>query len=187
MTGKYVKDFKGALGDFYARIYADVTRNPRPVVTVHRLGSFKERPMWERVVLHMSNNGVFSALFVVNRVLDLDHDFKIVAARSRTSGLIALQFVRADNGTIIDALIVGANKVARETTGRRLDELINLSIRDTFPAVVSYGFWEDYVQVSLTGSEIRRVINCNADGVSGQFNTVIAPYRDGVMIDFIVV
>ncbi|MGL4637064.1 MAG: hypothetical protein ACRCWF_13860 [Beijerinckiaceae bacterium] len=184
MSGKRVKDFKGALGDFYQDIYERVMRDPHPVGTVHRLGHFKERPMWERVILPVAKEEVFSALYVVNRVLDLDHEFNLAAARARNSGIIALQFTRDESNTITSGIIIGANKAARDMTGRRLDELIDVSIHTCFPGIVEKGLWQKYLDVSASQKPINLIIEYNLDGMSGTFDVTLSPFRDGVLIDF---
>jgi PAS fold len=187
MTGKHVRDFKGILGEFYLDIYSRIMRDPHPVATVHRLGNFLERPMWERLILPLTRGGAVSALYVVNRIRQLDHDFNMIAARAKGNGIIALQFTHNETGEIEDAIVVGANKAAREMTNRRLDELLGRPMRDCFPGIAATGLWDNYLEVSRTRQEINRIVTYNQDGMRGTFNVTLAPFRDGVTIDFQIV
>jgi PAS fold len=187
MTGKHVSAFKGSMGDFYLGIYRQIMLAPRAVATVHRLGNFLERPMWERVILPLSRSGTISALYVINRIRQLDHDFNMIAARAKGSGIIALQFTRDAAGEIEDAIVVGANKAARDMTNRRLDELLNRPMRDCFPGIAAAGLWDNYLEVSRTRQEIHRTVTYDQDGMSGTFAVTLAPFRDGVTIDFQIV
>ena len=150
MTGMRVKDFKGALGEFFQSIYADVINRPRAVATVHRLGCFLERPLWERIILPFAKGGNVNALYVVNRARQLGQDFNLATAQAKGNGLIALQFRRDERGNIVDAIIVGANKAARDMTGRRLDELLDQSMRTCFPGIMEKGLWDRYLEISTT-------------------------------------
>lgn len=184
MQGRRVSEFQGALGRFFRRIYADVMERPRPVATVHRLGNFRERPMWERLILPLAAEGRISALYVVNTIRDLAREFEAFSARSRGNGLIALQFVRSAAMEIVDVVIVGANLRAREMTERRLDELLHRPMVECFPGVVAAGLWDRYMTVAETREPQRLVLDYDSDGVRGSFDVVIAPFLDGVSIDF---
>jgi PAS fold len=187
MAGKKVSDFKGILGEFYRDIYSRIMRDPHPVATVHRLGNFLERPMWERLILPLARGDSISALYVINRIRQLDQDFNMIAARAKGNGIIALQFTRDDAGEIEDAIVVGVNKAAREMTNRRLDELLNRPMRDCFPGIANAGLWDNYLEVSRTRKDINRIVTYDQDGMSGTFNVTLAPFRDGVTIDFQIV
>lgn len=184
MTGRRVSEFQGVLGQFFRAIYAEAVADARPIATVHRLGNFRERPLWERVILPLSSDGQVEALYVINRVRDLGREFNASSARSRGNGVIALQFVRAPSGRITDAIIVGANLPAREMTGRRLDELLHRPMIDCFPGVIASGLWDRYLAVSEMREPQRFALTYDRDGVDGTFDVEIAPFLDGVSIDF---
>jgi PAS fold len=185
MTGRKVSDFKGETGSFYLSHYNALFANPRPLATVHRLGHFKERPLWERVLLPVADRGEITAIYVVNRILDLDHDFKIAAARAKSSGLIATQFEHDPAGTVVTATIVGANKVARTLCNRRLDEMVGVSMVDCFPGIVEKGLWQKYLDVHATQQPVNFQIDYNLDGMTGSYDVTLSPFRDGILIDFI--
>jgi PAS fold len=184
MTGKKVSDFKGVLGDFYLGLYARAIEERRAFVSVHRLGHFAERPMWERVILPLAGEGTVVSLFVVNRVLDLGKDFSMALPRTRASGLIALQFSRDPSGNVVDIIIVGANKRALAMSGRRLDEITERPMRDVFPGIDQHSLADDYLQVAASRQPITRLLAYDADGMKGNFDVQISPFRDGVLIDF---
>ncbi len=79
MTGKKVSDFTGEVRNFFVRIYKRVCEEKRPLATIHRLGSFTERPLWERIILPVAENGELSRLYVVNTT----------ASRSRKSAIFS--------------------------------------------------------------------------------------------------
>ncbi|MGL5139148.1 MAG: PAS domain-containing protein [Beijerinckiaceae bacterium] len=184
MTGKKVSDFKGALGDFYRALYSRTIAERRAFVSVHRLGHFSERPMWERVILPLSTDGAVSALFVVNRVLDLGKELSLTLPRTRLSGVLSLQFVRDTAGTVTDIVIIGANKRALSMIGRRLDQITERSMREAFPGIDAFGLWEDYIKVATTREPAYRLLDYAADGMKGTYDVQITPFRDGVLIDF---
>jgi hypothetical protein len=185
MTGKRVSDFRGATGEFYQSLYARSIAERRPFVSVHRLGHFSERPMWERVILPLVTQGEVSALFVVNRALELEKDFSLTRPRCRESGVFALQFDRDETGAVADIVIIGANKRALALTRRRLDEVFERSMQEVFPGVAANGLWADYLEVAATRDPKTRKLRYDADGVIGDFDVEITPFRDGVIIDFI--
>jgi hypothetical protein len=184
MTGKSLSDFKGAIGTFYTECYERVTRELRPLGTVHRLGQYNERPMWERVILPVHDAAGEVVLYVVNRVRKHQDDFAQLSARSRGAGIIALQFLRTTDGAITDAMISGANGPAQTLTGRRLDELLDRSIRDCFPGVVHLALWDRYLQVASSKEGQSFQIDYQMDGLDDVFDVKLHPFRDGVAIEF---
>jgi PAS domain-containing protein len=184
MTGKTVSDFKGVTRDFYLDCYRRVIEERIPLATVHRLGHFNEMPIWERIILPVGHNGCLTAIYVINCARRLGEDIDLIRTRFKNSGLIVLQFVRERN-IVTDATIVGANKAARVMTGRRLDEMLGRSMLACFPGVVSEGLWERYLQVAVTRQTESVLVNYARDGVHGVFDVAIAPFQDGVSIDFV--
>ncbi len=184
MTGKALAEFQGALGEFYRTCYDRVLATGAPLATVHRLGNYDERPMWERVILPVVQADGQSALYVVNRVRQLQDDIALLSSRARGNGVIALQFRRDADGTIVDALIAGANAAAQKMTGRRLDELLDRSIRDCFPGVIVHALWWRYLEVAATRIPQTFQIDYRMDGLDDLFDVRLFPFRDGVAIDF---
>jgi hypothetical protein len=184
MTGKRVADFQGALGDFYRDCYARVLSSERPLATLHRLGNYDERPMWERVILPVRDAAGATALYVVNRVRKLQDDFALLSSRAKGNAVIALQFSRTPDGAITDALIAGANRAAQTLTGRRLDEMVDRSIRDCFPGVVHLALWERFLVVAAKREEQTLQVDYQMDGLDDLFDVKLYPFRDGVAIDF---
>jgi formylmethanofuran dehydrogenase subunit E len=185
MTGKKVSDFKGESGQFYQNTYNELFANPLAMGTVHRLGHFKERPLWERVLLPLASHGEVTAIYVVNRILDLDHEFNIASARAKSSSIIAMQFERETTGTIKAGIIVGANKMAMTLCNRRLDEMVGVSMHDCFPGIVEKGLWSKYLDVHATKQPCNFILQYDQDGMVGSYDVTLSPFRDGVLIDFI--
>lgn len=184
MTGRKVSDFQGALRDFYTGIYARVCRERRPIATLHRFGAFGERPLWERIILPVGANGTVSGLYVVNKVREMEKDISQLTARARGRGLIVLQFIRNEQREIADAIVVGANALARTITGRRLDEMIGRSMLALFPGLLEAGLWSLYLKVGATQQPEIRDVDYDKDGVAGSFRVQITPFIDGVTVDF---
>jgi PAS domain-containing protein len=184
MTGRKVSDFQGVLRDFYADIYERVRRERRPLATLHRLGNFGERPLWERIILPVGTYRTVTGLYVVNKVREMENDISQLTARARGRGLIVLQFSRNEYGTIVDAIVVGANALALGITGRRLDEMIGQSMLALFPGLIEAGLWSLYLKVAETQNPESRDVDYDKDGVTGSFRVQITPFIDGVTVDF---
>jgi len=183
MTGKRVSEFKGPLRDFFHGIFERSLREQQSLATVHRLGHFNERPLWERVIMPVLRDGAPTVLYMVNRARKLGDDIHFVRPRAKCNGLILLQFVR-NSGAAVDAMIVGANHAALKLAGRRLEELLHKSMLACFPGIVDRGLWSHYLAVAASRSPCRLMIDYCADGVAGVFDVEISPFRDGVSIDF---
>jgi PAS domain-containing protein len=184
MTGRRVSDFHGVLSTFFRDIYARAVRERRPIATLHRYGHYRERPLWERLVLPVATDGVLSGLYVINRVREIDQDLSYIKTRARENGLIVLQFRRDKTGHVAEAVIVSANKAAREMTGRRLDELVEQPICAMFPDLAGTALWRRYLEVAETRQPQQLFATCGADGLVGEFDVLISPFVDGVTIDF---
>ncbi len=184
MTGKKVSDFKGAISLFFATIYAECIASRQPLATIHRLGSFHERPVWERVIMPVARTTHEVVLYVVNRIRELDRDIDHIRPREPGNGVITLQFVRGVDGRITDAIIIGANKAALEMTGRRLDELLNQEMRACFPGIDAHALMDHYIAVAETRTPRNLIIDYAGDGITALFDVWLAPFLDGVVIDF---
>lgn len=184
MTGKPLSEFKGAVGAFFQECYARVFATGRPLVTVHRFGSFEDRPIWERVILPVVTDAEDVAFYVVNRVRKLEVDIALLSSRARGNGIIALEFRRDDAGQIVDAMITSANAAARRMTGRRPDELLERSIRDCFPGILVHAIWDRFLEVAVSREEQAFQVDYRLDGLDDVFDVKLYPFRDGVAIDF---
>ena len=184
MTGKRVSEFQGPLRDFFHSIFKRALGDRIPLATVHRLGHFNERPIWERVILPVERNGAATALYMINRARKLGDDISQVRPRGKGHGLLLLQFLRRE-GVHVDAVIVGANQAARCLTGRRLDELLDQSMLSCFPGIIGRGLWAHYIEVAEARSPRRLLVDYCADGLAGVYDVEISPFRDGVAIDFV--
>ena len=184
MTGKRVSEFQGPLRDFYQSIFSRALEEKIPLATVHRLGHFNERPLWERIILPALRHGAPSVLYMINRARKLGDDISQVRARGKGHALLLLQFLRR-NGAPVDALIVGANQAARCVTGRRMDELLHQSMLGCFPDMMGQGLWSHYLAVAEARSPRRFLVDYEEDGRGGVYDVEISPFRDGVSIDFI--
>ncbi len=185
MTGHRVSEFEGPLHDFYKSVFSRALAERIPIATVHRLGPFQERPLWERVILPTLRNGAPTVLYMVNRARRLGDDIGQRRPRAKGNALLLLQFLRKD-GAPVDAMIVGANQAARSLTGRRMEDMLHKPMLACFPGIVDYGLWRAYLEVAKARSPRRLLVDYRTDGVSGVFDVEISPFRDGVAIDFAV-
>jgi PAS domain-containing protein len=183
MTGRRVSEFQGPLRDFYQSVFSRALAERIPIATVHRLGHFNARPLWERVILPTLRAGAPTVLYMVNRARRIGDDIGQKRPRAKGNALLLLQFLR-EGPTAVDALIVGANQAARALTGRRLDELLHRPMLSCFPGIVDHGLWQTYLEVATTRSPRRLLVDYRTDGMAGVYDVEISPFRDGVAIDF---
>ncbi len=183
MTGHAVSEFEGPLCDFFRSIFKRSLTERIPIATVHRVGHFHHRPLWERVILPTLRNGAPTVLYMVNRARRIGDDIGQKRPRAKGNALLLLQFLRKD-GAIVDAQIVGANQAARNLTGRPLEELLHRPMLTCFPGIVEHGLWPTYLEVARTRSPRRLLVDYRTDGLAGIFDVEISPFRDGVTIDF---
>jgi PAS domain-containing protein len=184
MTGRKVSDFQGPMRDFYLALYARVCRERRPLGSVHRLGQFGETPLWERLILPVRDGEAISGLYVVNKVREIEKDISHLNARSRGRGMMILQFLRSEDGAIEDALIVGANPMARQIIGFRLDELVGKGYRTVFPGLIENGLWQAYLDCANDRQTRHLVLDFIRDGSASALAVEVAPLHDGVTILF---
>jgi PAS domain-containing protein len=189
MTGRRVSDFHGVLSDFFRGIYQRAVRERRPIATLHRYGHFRERPIWERLVMPVAAGANVCGLYVVNRVREIDQDLSYIKTRGRDHGLIVLQFRRNAAGHVADALIVSANKAARALVGRRLDEIVDQPVGDVLPQLLTPELWRRCREVAETRTPQQSFVTQDGvtqdgEGMVGEFDLLISPFVDGVTLDF---
>ena len=183
MTGRRVSELQGPLRDFYQSVFRRALAERIPIATVHRLGHFNDRPLWERVILPALRAGEPTVLCMVNRARRIGDDIGQKRPRAKGNALLLLQFLR-DGPAPVDAMIVGANQAARALTGRRLEELLHRPVLSCLPGIVDHGLWRSCLDVAETRSPRRLPVDFRTDGITGVFDVEISPFRDGVAIDF---
>jgi hypothetical protein len=184
MAGKLVSDFAGELRDFHTTLYSDVVRSRSPIASLHRLGHYRERPLWDRLVLPCAAEGGIRALYAVNVVREIQHDAKHLKVSSRENGLLVLDFEHNEDGDLLDAVMIGANNAALSITGRRLDEVLDRSAAACFPSLRESGLWQTFQEVART----RQSRICQLNGVHDDAgSTVVAkvsPFHLGFSVEF---
>lgn len=183
MGGRHVSDYQGELRDFYRAQYHQVSQERRPLGTLHRLGLFGERPLWERLVLPIGTETAVSMIFVVHTVREARKDLGQIFARARDRSLIVLQFERSSASEIIDARIIGASMQALALTGRRFDELVGQSMLATFPGLHESGIRDLFAEARGTQGNRTLTLPSVLGGMGGGFRAQIAPYLDGATLD----
>ncbi|MCA1951990.1 MAG: hypothetical protein LDL25_03320 [Hyphomicrobiales bacterium] len=184
MTGKRVSEFRGELGGFFLHVYGRALRECRPIAAVHRFGRFGETPLWERLILPCGMGETVTCLYAVVKAREIAQDISHLAARMRNRALIVLQFERDDQNRIVDAIIVGANRLAALATHRRTDELVGHAMLALFPGLKTAGLWERYLAVAEARIPQRLRVPYHADGLNGLFSVEISPMLDGVTVAF---
>jgi hypothetical protein len=183
MTGLAVSSFQGAMGAFFRAVYRRAIHECRPLLTLHRMGHYRERPLWERVVLPTLDNGVVRTLIVMNQTREIAEDFAQLRGRAPGNALLILQFQRADDGAITDILIAGANDPARRMLGLRPDELIDRPLRSALPAIASADLLAKIHAVECTRRPRQVMLDQSVGRSRGRFDLLISPIADGVSLD----
>jgi hypothetical protein len=184
MAGRLVSDFGGALRDFHTALYSEVVRSRSPLASLHRLGHYKERPLWDRLILPCADEGGVHALYAVNIVREIQHDAKHLKVSSRENGLLVLGLEHDADGDFWDAVIIGANNAALSITGRRLDEVLDRSAGACFPSLRESGLWQTFHEVARRRQSRNCQLNVTHDDPVSAVAVTVSPFHHGVSVEF---
>jgi hypothetical protein len=184
MAGRRVSDFGSVLREFHTRLYAEAVARRSPIVSLHRLGHYRERPLWERLILPCADEDGVGAIYVVNTVREIQHDARHLVVRERDNGLIVMEFPPAGIDAAPRATIIGANNAALAIVGRRLDELIDQDAADCFPAIRESGLWDVFVDVALTRRPRRHRLPPARGEASAGVDVAVSPFHHGICVEF---
>jgi hypothetical protein len=184
MAGKRVSDFGGKLREFHTALYAEVATSLSPIASLHRLGHYRERPLWDRLILPCADERGVQALYAINMVREIQNDAHDLKVHSLENGLLVVG-IEHDQGTdACEAQIIGANNAALSITRRRLDELLDRPVLACFPRIRDNGLWQSLLEVART--RLPRVcrLQPSDDGLGASLDVTIAPFHHGSRIEF---
>jgi hypothetical protein len=184
MAGRLVSDFGGTLRDFHTALYSEVVRSRSPIASLHRLGHYRERPLWDRLILPCADEGGIHALYAVNIVREIQHDAKNLKVCSRENGLLVLDFEYDEDGEPLDAVIIGANNAALAITGRRLDEILDRSAAECFPSIRESGLWQTFHEVARTRQSRNCQLNGSHEDACSTVVATVSPFHHGFSVEF---
>ena len=96
---------------------------------------------------------------------------------------LLLRSVRDADGTIVDFVIIDANARTSTLLGRPRDEFVGRRLRDALPAVMKQGYFDDFLQVAMTGTPVDRESETSTHGVTARWvRTQSARVGDGVAV-----
>jgi hypothetical protein len=180
MTSRRLSDFRGEMRAQHLALYARAIRERRPFASLHRIGSFEERPLWERVIMPVAHGSEITALHVVNSVRELEPERGVLATRPDGGGKFAVRVAPDGAGHDLQNGIVGADRHAVTLTRRRLDELLGLSLADCLPGGI--GAKLDAACQGVMRRRTPKAVTCQI-GMDA-FNIAIRPLDDTVTVEF---
>jgi hypothetical protein len=184
MAGRRVSDFGGELREFHTALYAEVAASLSPVASLHRIGHYRERPLWDRLVLPCADERGVQALYAINMVREIQHDARDLKVRSRENGLLVLEIEHDEAGGACDARMIGANNAALSITRRRLDELLDRSALACFPRIRDNGLWRSLLDAARARLPQVCQLQLSHDGDTAGSDVIVAPFQHGLSIEF---
>jgi hypothetical protein len=184
MAGKRVSDFGGELREFHTGLYTHVATSLAPIASLHRIGHYRERPLWDRLILPCADERGVQALYVINLVREIQHDSRDLKVRAKTNGLVVVEFEHDGEGDPYDVRVIGANNAALSITRRRLDELLDSSALACFPRIRDNGLWQSLCDAARTRLPQICHLRQPHDEGSADLDVMVAPFHHGVSIEF---
>jgi len=90
--------------------------------------------------------------------------------------------VRDATGCITDFRYEYCNRAALNVLGRQPDQLIGQRLLTLFPSLRDNGLYDAYTRVVEAGYPLRDEFEVDENGVAGEFEVLICPFGDGVIV-----
>lgn len=184
MTGRQTSESKTEVGTFLRDVLAQCQASQKPIFTVHRATDATNVHLWERLILPCQEVDGTDVLIVFSAVRELHEDLLATVLDASPDGIMAIRYVRDEDGRAHDGAIVAANLCAGRIAGRPVEELINSHILDVLPVIIESGLWDRFEQVTRSRQPDRIEIDLMVEGEPAYFGLVITPLGDGVVITF---
>jgi diguanylate cyclase (GGDEF)-like protein len=178
MLGSRVSQWKSEIGLFFCGAYNRAVTERRPVYTVHRANHAARVHLWERVVLPTATAEGGIRLVVFNKPREYKEDVLKAVLDSSPDGILALRYVRNDEGEVVDALVLTLNERMAAILGHQRAPLLGSPLLELAPDLSQTEAWRRCLEAASTGKtqqfEACRGAEC--------FNFRIVPVTDGVTV-----
>lgn len=189
LVGKLVSDevpnFKADKHfDLFAQVFLTNTPLRREVlhpslkrwmdVSVSRVGDNLLMSFYDTHEIHLAAERNQAQAALLQRVVD-----------HSPSGMILMEAVRDDNGTIVDFRYLLTNQMNAMLTNRSVEEMTGQLVSTLFPNYQTLDLFRILVHVTNTGETVENTFDYDRFGVKGTFDGYYVKQDDGVLFTFV--
>lgn len=167
MTGRLTSDFRSEVGSFFEQKYREVIETRRPLYTVHHAEHVAAVVSWERLMMPVRSQDGETLVVCYNVPLDRKAEILDGLMDASMDGIMVLQPVRGDNGSIDDFRFLIVNGRAGTILSRDPDSLIGDLVTAKYPQAATR--LPIYRKVMETGEPQQIEIHAEIDGEGRAF------------------
>jgi diguanylate cyclase (GGDEF)-like protein len=101
-----------------------------------------------------------------------------------SDGILALRSLRDENGCIVDAVLLTANRKAAEYIGSPAQDLIGTRLLNALPSLRLSGGWRHCLRALAQQGPERFRMRCGLNGLDTWLQVTVVPIPDGFMMTF---
>jgi diguanylate cyclase (GGDEF)-like protein len=181
-TGQLVSSMSTPTARFTIDCYDRALDTGEPVHTIHRALKTTRITLWERLILPTATAQGERFLVVFSKPLQFAEELLATVLDTSPAGILALRAIRSDEGEIVRAVVITANRRALAIAGEPEGGLLDADAREALPFFADDALWRRCLHVI----ELRRndVIEtcCTVNGREIWLQIAVAPFGEGLVM-----
>ncbi len=184
MTGRRLTDFDGALGAFFAGVYARSRDERRPLFTIHRALKARSVHTWERLVMPLAFPCGGVGFLVYNRPRQFKQDFLAAMLEVLPDAVMAVQAIRDDDGRVEDLALMQANGAARALFSLGADDVEQGPVRAKLEPCGAGAVWDACLRAIMERARTSCDVVCLCCSQARHIKLDVTPLNDGAVLRF---
>lgn len=183
--GRTMRDIPGMQGRVMSEAYQNVVSARQPALIISTAHMASSVHIWERLAIPVRIPDGTVGLIVYAAPRRLKRELIKMIFETNSNGILVIEAVFDDLGTIIDGRITAVNSAACQITGRSLEQLEHHRLLSVFPGLIENGMWDLYRKVMDEQSLIRFDISLIDKTMSGLYRITAAPIEQGLTVTMV--
>ena len=113
---------------------------------------------------------------------EIEHQANLM--QNMLTGIMLLQPIRQDDGSVFDYRILTANRAAADLTNTNIDTVVGHTMLEVFPTYKESGFFDIYTNVLETGQPGRLESKYEDDKLNEWFEVLVVKQNDNVVLTY---
>lgn len=183
MTGERISSMRNEATTFFTAVYDRVRNDGKPLYTIHRSVASARVMMWERLILPVKASSGGDILVVYNSPVQIKDELLSAILDSSPDGIAAFRPLFDQDGQIVDAVVITANRRVAELAGKAIETIIDARLTEAFAGTEIASQWDRFKSVMANKAALTFEIGQESGAAQHWFRVHVRPLRDGFLVN----